>query len=378
MLFRDKSGNIGLLELHCNHRGTSLEYGKIEEHGIRCCYHGWLFDVDGRILEMPLEPPESTLKDRLYHGAYTVTEYGSMIFAYMGPPDKRPEFPVFDLFETPGYTLECGEITGMGNPKPCNWLQIVDNLVDPLHEEIIHATISGLQFIDRNRRPVEELAIIGEGEFVESPTGIITLDMRRVKDSVWVRNIEYVWPNLGFLSTPPSFPVEFGPDEKEIHEVPHLAIWVVPVDDTNSLEYTFSRTPIGKSSARQHYRGPGGVSNAGGRTLEEQQRYPGDYEAQVGQRPIARHGLEHLGIEDRGVTMMRRGLRRAMRAVQQGQDPKEGYREPRIIPSYGGDTMLNVPPAATEEDDKKLLRKLGCDLAHRYMKNPPNQRTPAG
>ena len=97
VVFRDKGGKIGLLELHCNHRGTSLEYGKIEHHGIRCCYHGWLFDVDGRILEMPLEPPDSTLKDRLYHGAYIVREYSGIVFAYMGPPDKIPEFPMFDL-----------------------------------------------------------------------------------------------------------------------------------------------------------------------------------------------------------------------------------------------------------------------------------------
>ena len=95
--FRDKSGRIGLLELHCSHRGTSLEFGQICEQGIRCCYHGWQYDVDGRILETPGEPPGSTLKDRLHHGAYAVTEYNGIVFAYMGPPDKMPDFPVFDL-----------------------------------------------------------------------------------------------------------------------------------------------------------------------------------------------------------------------------------------------------------------------------------------
>ncbi len=73
--FRDKSGAIGLLELHCPHRGTSLEFGLIGDHGIRCCYHGWLFDADGTILETPGEPADSTLKDRLFHGAYPVREY---------------------------------------------------------------------------------------------------------------------------------------------------------------------------------------------------------------------------------------------------------------------------------------------------------------
>ena len=91
--FRDKSGRIGLVEAHCPHRGTSLEFGKIEERGIRCCYHSWLVDVDGKILETPGEPEDSTLKDRLHHGAYPVTEYNGLVFAYMGPLEKMPEFP---------------------------------------------------------------------------------------------------------------------------------------------------------------------------------------------------------------------------------------------------------------------------------------------
>ena len=91
--FRDKSSAVGLLELHCPHRGTSLEFGLISEKGIRCCYHGWCFDVDGKVLETPGEPPESTLKDRLYHGAYPIHEYCGLVFAYMRPPDQQPVFP---------------------------------------------------------------------------------------------------------------------------------------------------------------------------------------------------------------------------------------------------------------------------------------------
>src|ERR1700704_1669180 len=79
--FRDKSGTIGLLELHCPHRGTSLEFGLIGDKGIRCCYHGWLFDCDGTILETPGEPADSTLKDRLCHGAYPVHENCGLVFA---------------------------------------------------------------------------------------------------------------------------------------------------------------------------------------------------------------------------------------------------------------------------------------------------------
>src|SRR5262245_55433664 len=69
VVFRDKRNRVGVLKLHCSHRGTSLEFGIISDQGIRCCYHGWHYDVDGKILETPGEPPDSTLKERLYHGA---------------------------------------------------------------------------------------------------------------------------------------------------------------------------------------------------------------------------------------------------------------------------------------------------------------------
>src|SRR6185295_12390917 len=96
--FRDFRGALGLLELHCPHRGTSLEFGLISTRGIRCCYHGWLFDVDGAILETPGEPAHSTLKDRLCHGAYPTHEYNGIMFAYMGPPEEQPPFSMYDSF----------------------------------------------------------------------------------------------------------------------------------------------------------------------------------------------------------------------------------------------------------------------------------------
>src|SRR6266851_1350099 len=107
--FRDKSGAIGLLEMHCPHRGTSLEFGLVGEKGIRCCYHGWLFAVDGTILETPGEPAGNTLKDRLCHGAYPIREDHGIVFAYLGPPDRQPPFPVYDSFTRPGYRLIPGQ-----------------------------------------------------------------------------------------------------------------------------------------------------------------------------------------------------------------------------------------------------------------------------
>lgn len=139
VVFRDRSGRVGLLELHCSHRGTSLEFGQIEAEGIRCCYHGWLYGVDGAILDTPGEPPESTLKERLCHGAYPVREYQGLVFAYMGPPDNVPEFPIYDTGNLLGYD----RYSVTKHHWPCNWLQVKDNCMDPSHTAFLHTIEMG-------------------------------------------------------------------------------------------------------------------------------------------------------------------------------------------------------------------------------------------
>jgi nitrite reductase/ring-hydroxylating ferredoxin subunit len=131
--FRDKSNRVGVLHRHCSHPGTSLEYGIPSERGLRCCYHGWLFDVDGRILETPGEPPESRLRNNFVHGAYPALEYHGLVFAYLGPPRGKPDFPVLDTFEEPNTQIKPYSIW-----HPCNYLQVMDNLPDFFHTCILH------------------------------------------------------------------------------------------------------------------------------------------------------------------------------------------------------------------------------------------------
>src|SRR6266545_3176445 len=133
VLFRDGGGRLGLVELHCSHRGTSLEYGRVEDRGIRCCYHGWLYDVNGRCLEQPAEPADSTFKDRIQHPAYKAQEIAGFIFAYIGP-EPAPLLPRYDLFFE-----ESGErVIGAGT-EYCNWLQRAENSVDQTHLVALHA-----------------------------------------------------------------------------------------------------------------------------------------------------------------------------------------------------------------------------------------------
>jgi phenylpropionate dioxygenase-like ring-hydroxylating dioxygenase large terminal subunit len=136
-----------------------------------------------------------TLKDRLYHGAYPTHEYGSVVFAYMGPPDRQPPFPVYDSFVRPGYRL----IPGQKYFYPCNWLQIMENAMDPAHTAFLHTIISGSQFI-------EEFGVMPELEFVETPVGVMYIATRpppsRRRDPAGVERLGD--PGVGPLATMPA------------------------------------------------------------------------------------------------------------------------------------------------------------------------------
>ena len=135
ILFRDRDGKLGLLGLHCPHRGTSLEYGDIENGGIRCPYHGWLFDVRGQCLEMPAEPKESKFPQKVKHRSYPVRELGGLIFAYLGPDQASPPpLPKYGaLADAAGKrSLEATRVYDY------NWFNFIENGADPVHFSILH------------------------------------------------------------------------------------------------------------------------------------------------------------------------------------------------------------------------------------------------
>jgi nitrite reductase/ring-hydroxylating ferredoxin subunit len=357
--FRAGTGEAGLLELHCPHRGTSLEFGLVGEKGIRCCYHGWLFGCDGTILETPGEPADSTLKDRLFHGAYPVHEAMGLVFAYLGPPEAMPAFPTYDSYVRPGYRV----IPGRKYDYPCNWLQIYENTMDPAHTAFLHTIVSGAVF-------TEEFGVLPELDFLETPIGMIYVATRRVGDNMWTRMVESVLPNLQQVA-----PVwETGRDPCAFSG-PMMSRWNVPIDDNHTmfieLRHVSETDGIVTPDwwADRSIMLPGQVAME---TYEEGQRHPGDYEAQVSQRPIAVHGLEHLSATDRGVSMLRNQIRRGIRAVKAGKDPDGVFRGTAgTVPTYCNNTVMRMPPAKTEASDKKMMREAGLRLAKSYLEQPP-------
>jgi phenylpropionate dioxygenase-like ring-hydroxylating dioxygenase large terminal subunit len=358
VVFRDLSGAVGLLELHCPHRGTSLEFGLVGAKGIRCPYHAWLFDVDGTILETPGEPADSTLKERLCHGAYPTHEYHGIVFAYMGPPEQQPPFPIYDSFDRPGYRL----MPAKKYEYPCNWLQIMENAMDPVHTAFLHTIVSGAQFTD-------QFGVIPELDFIETPIGMMYIATRRVGDNIWARMVEAISPNLQQVA--PAW--EDGLQEHGFNG-PMMSRWIVPQDDTHTtffelrhISQTDEVTPSWFADCNTMI--PGQLAAD---SYEAAQRQPGDYEAQVGQRPIAIHALEHLGATDRGITMFRQQIRRGIRSVHEGRDPAGLGRDANApIPTYANDTVVRIPPATTSEADQQLLRETGRKLAEAYLKEQP-------
>lgn len=310
VLFRDRSGRPGLMYPRCAHRGASLFYGKTEDRGIRCCYHGWLFDVSGKCLEQPCtgRPGAGASGSPVRQPAYPVQERYGLIFAYLGPPERKPLLPRYNLLErlAEGELLEADDSSiGSGGPAivPCNWLQHFENVMDPFHVPVLHGLFSGTQFTDR-------MSVVPEVRFEYCPHGVRSVQLRTLASGQAQRRItEAVLPTVRAVANPRA--EDDGPCS--------LLGWVLPLDDTSFRIYSAGRVrqPGGLKSIRSRFNGKLWSEL----TAEEHQRFPGDYEAQVSQGPITLHSEEHLVSSDRGVVMLRTLLERQVKAVASGGDP---------------------------------------------------------
>lgn len=316
ILFRDGRGRPGLVYPRCCHRGTTLYYGKVEHDGIRCCYHGWLFDPEGRCLDMPCEPPEKNASDRYRERFrqpwYPVTEYLGLVFAYLGPPAHKPVLPRYDVFEAvpPGEEVVAdGSNIGLaGRETPCNWLQTHENVMDPYHVFVLHGTHSGNQFV-----PV--MGLLPEVSWHPTALGMKSYQDRRLDDGRQFHRVtEVVMPNVRIVANPRVR--RHGPSDS--------VAWTLPIDDTTTRIYTLYRAPRGERVERMRWNG----RTWDELTEDEHRRWPNDYEAQVGQGAITFHSEECLAATDRGVVMFRRLLREQIEAVAAGRSPLGVTRDP--------------------------------------------------
>ena len=284
VLFRDGSGDLGLFHRHCAHRGASLEFGIVTEHGLICAYHGWHYAVDGSLIRAGSEPASSPVKNRVCQGAYPAEEIDGIVFAYLGPLSEKPPLPRFDTQSIADTVAIPFSLT-----TPCNWLQVYENTQDPIHVIHLHSRVSGIQF--GNASGVDQII-----EYRDTPLGMINIQTRRIDDHVWTRTTESILPNCNQTGA-----IWEEAESVKFFQRTSMLRWMVPMDDTHTrtIGWRFFREdldPRNQGDADQI-----GVERIdfygqteSDRSYEQRQRQPGDYEVQVSQRPIAIHALENL------------------------------------------------------------------------------------
>ena len=329
ILFRLPDGTPGMLDEHCTHRGASLEYGRVENNGIRCPYHGWLYDAEGRCLDQPCEPPGSAARSHVRQKSWPVRDVSGFVFAYVGP-DPLPEFPKYDMLFMEGL-----DKVVQGRDVHSNWLQRAENMLDTLHVMVLHASI------------YPELA------------------MKRPDRCDWIETwygfqMELDYPNGVRDKHHHFFPAGNRIQLARSGQAPHHFIqWCVPVDDHRSVVYQMLASPAtdggGSVKAAQYQKTERGkykrVADGWWNIWERDQ----DDAIMDSQGLVADRGKEHLAACDIGIVKLRRMLRDAIERVREGKDPvgviRRGDGHDGVIELESYKTQLGAKPGEVRNAD---------------------------
>lgn len=327
--FRDSQGRVGLLDEHCSHRGTSLFYGRNEERGLRCIYHGWKYDVEGNVVDTPAEPADSTLKKKVRHTAYPCMDAAGIVFTYMGPADKKPLLPEYKWVRL---SQDCTHVVKAH--QECNYLQGLEGDCDSSHVSYLHNDSLG--------KRGDPFRAIGNPilEAEETDYGVRMISVRTIdSERSYVRVTNFVAPAFSLIPTPGS----------ALRETAHQSfrLWI-PMDDENTWSYILSmrNTPFSeeeriraRSRVDANY---GKVRNARNHYLQDRERqrtasFSGILGVSVAEQDscatesmgrVFDRTKEHLGVGDKTVIAVRRFLLKAIRAVEEGKEPPHVIRDP--------------------------------------------------
>ena len=337
VIFKDDKGRYGLVGRHCPHRGTDLAYGRLESGGLRCAFHGWLFDVTGKCLETPAEPDGSNLCANIRQKAYPVVEKSGILFAYLGPGEP-PAFPDFDCFVAPD--THTFAFKGMID---CNWLQSLEVGIDPVHTSFLHRFFEdekpeeayGKMFRDKTMdadMPMTQIMREFTRPRIEvEPTdyGFRLSTLREIGNGkAHVRVTNLIFPNAFII-----------PMSREMT----ISQWHVPIDDTRHYWYaifTSFGAPVNKDEMRRQrlelYQLPDYIPNKNKSNdygfdphEQEHETYTGmgadinvhDQWACESMGEIQDRTEEHLGTSDKAIIAYRKLLRQALDDNGKGETP---------------------------------------------------------
>jgi nitrite reductase/ring-hydroxylating ferredoxin subunit len=360
LAFRDTDGKVGLIDQYCPHRGANLWFGRNEECGIRCVYHGWKFDVTGQCVDMPTSYPDLNAKDKMKIKAYPVREWGDMIWAYMGPQTSDiPELPALEMaLLPPSHRFVTKKW------QDCNWVQAIEGGIDTAHFTFVHLAFEKEEneilqikkhFINSlSRVRSEQMRWIAQDprpviKILPHDAGLTVAGGRLTDgDDIYWRIAQFLMPVHAYA--PSSMPGEnlFGQT-------------FVPVTDTNCWIYTYAWNPHRPltEAEREGYRSGNGVMSVVDenyipirnrqnnylidRKLQRTKSYMGiqgiseqDAAVQDSQGLIQDRTKEHLGPTDLGIMHFRKLMFDTARALQQGIEPPHVAHQDRYAVRAGG------------------------------------------
>ena len=316
VLYKDRSGNLGLIDRFCPHRRVNMAYGIPETDGLRCPYHGWKFNDKGQCTEQPFEDtvrPEGRFKEKCGIAGYPVQEMGGLIFAYLGPA-PTPYLPRWEPLEWENAVRDIAI-----SVLPCNWLQCQENSLDPVHVEWLHAYYG--MWLQSQRQELLSRALAEQHHmdigFDVFEHGIIK---RRVlkgytqEDDDWKYGHPILFPNILLVGNQMNSTLQFR----------------VPMDDTHTYHisyYAWQPAPGSEVPRRQErvpYRYVPLKDDQGGYVTNV--LFNQDYMAWMTQGEIADRTLEKLGESDRGIILFRKMLQEQMAIAEDGGDPMNVFR----------------------------------------------------
>ena len=376
VLFRDDQGRPGLLGLHCSHRGTDLSYGRVEDGGLRCLYHGWLYDVCGKVLEQPGEPGGGANRDEIRHLAYPCREAGGVIFTYMGPGEP-PLLPNYEFLTVPAKYRTVVKIF-----HNCNYLQSNEGNIDPVHLSFLHQNLNEAQVARRRIVPgsnTTDNALLAEDitptiEVDITDYGLRIFTLRDVgRDKRYLRVTNFVMPNLA----------AFGGSTVGAGYSVH---WHVPIDDTSHWKYIFAfsrEKPLDdfiRSRSRVELTADYRLTrNAANRYLQDRhsmktQTFTGmglnfqahDAFATESQGPVQDRTEEHPVTSDKAIIAARKLLLNAMKNAQDGRDPQHVIRDAKSNRLLHLQAMSEV--ISTSVDVKQHIRQRIAEVQRTYAK----------
>jgi len=344
VLFRDEQGRPGLLDNHCPHRGADLSYGRLEDGGLRCIYHGWLFDIQGHCLDQPGEPRGGEHKGSIHLRSYPCQEVGGLIFAYLGPGEP-PLLPGYEILSVPAENRFIRKAY-----SDCNYLQGNEGNIDPVHLSFLHVMLD--ENLAKTGRPAEFVNVRGSGSSVNrllgenlAPTievevedfGLRIYTWRPVTEGkAYLRVSNFVMPNLCAVPG-------------ETQGAGYLINWHVPIDDQHHWKYmmTFSHeAPLNREIFQKRYTAEIGpdyrpLRNKTNRYLQDREEmktrsftgigtfFPAhDFYATESQGPIQDRTKEVTVSSDKAIVGARKLILNAIKDIQEGREALHVVRDP--------------------------------------------------